>query len=100
MGELYGEVNPTTMEWTDGLLSHIYRKYAKRSRGVIRGARRKQSNTPVPTTPRLSRNSSAKSGRSVVTTASVISIEENSEGENFHGMILLLCRDRHESLSR
>lgn len=90
VGELYGEVNPTTMEWTDGLLSHIYRKYAKSSRGVIRGARRKQSNTPVPTTPRMSRNSSAKSGKSIATTVSAINVEENSEGNNSsHRMIFL-----------
>ena len=77
VGELYGEINPTTMEWKDGLLSHIYRKYAKDSRGVIRGARRKQSiaTTPTPTTPRLSRTSSAG------TSVSAISLEDNSEGE-------------------
>ena len=69
------------MEWKDGLLSHIYRKYAKDSRGVVRGARRKQSNVSpanAPNTPRLSRTSSAKS---VGTSVSAISIEDASEGE-------------------
>ena len=79
VGELYGEVNTTTMEWKDGLLSHIYRKYAKNSRGPIQCTRRKQSNTSAPNTPRLSRNSSAKS---VVTSVSAMSVEDNSEGES------------------
>ena len=78
VGELYGEVNSTTMEWKDGLLSHIYRKYAKNSRGVLQGTRRKQSSTPPANAFRLSRNSSAKSA---VTSVSAISGEENSEGE-------------------
>ncbi|KAJ7369814.1 hypothetical protein OS493_036331 [Desmophyllum pertusum] len=78
VGELYGEVNTTTMEWKDGLLSHIYRKYAKNSRGPIQCTRRKQSNTSAPNTPRLSRNSSAKS---VVTSVSAMSVEDNSEVE-------------------
>ena len=82
VGELYGEINSTTMEWKDGLLSHIYRKYAKNSRGVIRGVRRKQSNGSSPNppnTPGLSRASSAKSIGA--TSVSAISIEDNSEGE-------------------
>ena len=84
VGELYGEVNSTTMEWKDGLLSHIYRKYAKNSRGVLQGTRRKQSSTPPANAFRLSRNSSAKSA---VTSVSAISGEENSEGESllYHG---------------
>ena len=87
VGELYGEVNPTTMEWTDGLLSHIYRKYAKTSRGTIQGARRKQSNTPLPASPsRLSRGSSAKS---VVTSVSAISLEDSNERENLYGLFIL-----------
>lgn len=78
VGELYGEINPTTMEWKDGLLSHIYRKYAKDSRGVIRGARRKSSGTsPFP--PNTSRVSSAKSA--VTSVVSATSLEDNSEGE-------------------
>jgi len=89
VGELYGEVNPTTMEWKDGLLSHIYRKYAKTSRGTIQGARRKQSNTPLPASPsRLSRASSAKS---VVTSVSGISMEDSNERENSYGLFVL-CR--------
>ena len=79
VGELYGEVNSTTMEWKDGLLSHIYRKYAKNSRGVLQGTRRKQSSTPPANAFRLSRNSSAKSA---VTSVSAISGEENSEGKS------------------
>ena len=84
VGELYGEVNSTTMEWKDGLLSHIYRKYAKNSRGVLQGTRRKQSSTPPANALRLSRNSSAKSA---VTSVSAISGEENSEGKSllYHG---------------
>ena len=79
VGELYGEVNSTTMEWKDGLLSHIYRKYAKNSRGVLQGTRRKQSSTPPTNALRLSRNSSAKSA---ITSVSAISGEENSEGKS------------------
>ena len=78
VGELYGEINPTTMEWKDGLLSHIYRKYAKNSRGLVRGTRRKtSSSTPVPTNP--SRASSAKSIDTSV--MSPVSLEDKSEGE-------------------
>ena len=29
MGELYGETNPNTLEWTDGLLACAVRKFAK-----------------------------------------------------------------------
>jgi len=87
VGELYGEVNPTTMEWKDGLLSYIYRKYAKTSRSTMQGARRKQSNTPLPSTPsRLSRASSAKS---VGTSVSGISVEDSGEGENVYGLFSL-----------
>ena len=87
VGELYGEVNPTTMEWTDGLLSQIYRKYAKTSRGTIHGARRKQSTTPAPASPiRLSRSSSAKS---VVTSGSALSLEDSNERETLYRLFVL-----------
>lgn len=72
VGELYGEFNPTTMEWKDGLLSHIYRKYVKVNRGVMRGPRRKSS----ASLPNAQRTSSAKSFA-----MSATSVEENSEGE-------------------
>ena len=85
VGELYGEVNPTTMEWMDGLLSQIYRKYAKTSRGTIQGVRRKQSTTPAPASPiRLSRSSSAKS---IVTSGSALSLEDSNERETLYGFI-------------
>ena len=85
VGELYGEVNPTTMEWMDGLLPQIYRKYAKTSRGTIQGARRKQSTTPAPASPiRLSRSSSAKS---IVTSGSALSLEDSNERETLYGFI-------------
>ena len=89
VGELYGEVNPTTMEWTDGLLSQIYRKYAKTiaSRGSIQGARRKQSNTPaLASSIRLSRSSSAKS---VVTSVSATSLDDSNERETLYGLFVL-----------
>ena len=35
MGELYGETNPNTLEWTDGLLASAVRKFAKED--VIHG---------------------------------------------------------------
>lgn len=83
VGELYGEINSTTMEWKDGLLSHVYRKYAKESRGMIRGARRKQSNAPAPNTPNTARLSRTSSAKSISTSVSAISLEDNSEGERF-----------------
>ena len=89
VGELYGEVNPTTMEWTDGLLSQIYRKYAKTiaSRGSIQGARRKQSNTPaLASSIRLSRSSSAKS---IVTSVSATSLDDSNERETLYGLFVL-----------
>ena len=89
MGELYGEVNPTTMEWTDGLLSQIYRKYAKTiaSRGSIQGARRKQLNTPaLASSIRLSRSSSAKS---IVTSVSATSLDDSNERETLYGLFVL-----------
>ena len=74
VGELYGEFNPTTMEWKDGLLSHIFRKYAKFSRGVMHGSGRKASASSLYS-PYAPRPSSAKSRA-----LSAISVEENSEG--------------------
>lgn len=71
VGELYGEFNPTTMEWKDGLLSHIYRKYAKVNRGVMRGQRLKSS----ASLPNARRTSSAKSLAMSATSL------EDSEGE-------------------
>lgn len=71
------------MEWKDGLLSHVYRKYAKESRGMIRGARRKQSNAPAPNTPNTARLSRTSSAKSISTSVSAISLEDNSEGERF-----------------
>ena len=29
LGELYGETNPTTFEWTDGLIASAIRKFAR-----------------------------------------------------------------------
>ena len=87
VGELYGEVNPTTMEWTDGLLSQIYRKYAKTSRGTIQGTRRKQSNTPaLASSIRLSRSSSAKS---IMTSVSATSLDDSNERETLYGSFVL-----------
>lgn len=82
VGELYGEVDPTTMEWKDGLLSNIYRKYAKTTRGTIQGARRKQSSIPVPASP--TRQSRASSAKSVVTSVSAISMEDSNERKNLY----------------
>lgn len=69
------------MDWKDGLLSHVYRKYAKESRGMIRGARSKQSNAPAPNTPNTARLSRTSSAKSISTSVSAISLEDNSEGE-------------------
>ena len=76
VGELYGEFNPTTMEWTDGLLSHIYRKFAKDSRrGAVKSPGRKAQSSTT-STPRTSARTTS-SARSFSTTVSV----EQSEGE-------------------
>ena len=75
------------MEWKDGLLSHIYRKYAKTSKGTIQGARQKQSNTPVPAFP--SRPLRVSSSKSAVTSVSAISMEDSNERENLYGLFIL-----------
>lgn len=31
LGELYGEINPNTMDWSDGLLAHAVRTFTQQS---------------------------------------------------------------------
>jgi hypothetical protein len=75
LAELYGEFNSTTSEWTDGLLSYFYRRFAKDSRGMATRKKNKETKTRTPT-PTSGRPQSARS----FTTMSGMSGEEQSEG--------------------
>ncbi|XP_032239531.2 dynein axonemal heavy chain 6 isoform X3 [Nematostella vectensis] len=78
VGELYGEFNPSTMEWTDGLLSSVYRRFAKESnRGseISKKIREERAESRA-TTPASSRPYSA---RSYTTTVSGVSGDDQSE---------------------
>ena len=53
MGELYGQTNPNTLEWTDGLLASAVRRFAKEAAEItLAGEEQDRSATMGSTTPR------------------------------------------------
>ncbi len=59
MGELYGQTNPNTLEWTDGLLASAVRRFAKEAAEItLAGEEQDRSNIVGSTTPRGDRPSS------------------------------------------
>ena len=59
MGELYGQTNPNTLEWTDGLLASAVRRFAKEGTEMIQGGEdHDRSDTGGNSTPRGERPTS------------------------------------------
>ncbi|XP_022090728.1 dynein heavy chain 6, axonemal-like isoform X2 [Acanthaster planci] len=59
MGELYGQTNPNTLEWTDGLLASAVRRFAKEAAEISQGGEdQDRSTTMGSVTPRGERPSS------------------------------------------
>ena len=75
--ELYGEFNPTTVEWTDGLLSSVCRRYAKESRMLMQRSLSRKKTLPFLNLDRT-RTLSARS--TATTTFSATSIDDGMEG--------------------
>ena len=66
MGELYGETNPNTLEWTDGLLASAVRKFAKED--VVHG----MEDQSVDARSSTAMSGTQSRGRSSVTGVSVL----------------------------
>ena len=98
VSELYGEFNPTTVEWTDGLLSYICRRYAKESRMLLqRSLSRKKSqshigSSSIPSARSVSRTPSA---RSISTTFSTTSFDDGTEGMSSASPRLVSAKASH-----